>query len=554
VIIEAGNEIKYLKQQIIYLKRRIKLMRLDKFLAVLLALTLLFTAGSAIAGSPPPEIIGTTSATGNFVFFNYYDIRTMAEGGPGLTDNYFTVTNGSYYTWINAHVRVRTGQCSVELLDFDVLMSPLDVFTFDLYQAPDGETVFASCDTHTLTASGFNVDANGCFILDTGTFPNQLSLIQECGQCPDGTAITAQAALEATRWGYVEVLGEVFLYASDGPDSSASNPTECTTEQLENGEWTAYDFCEATNPGGPSDCYSYADCGPSWDEAYLHGRQYYAMLDGAGNLMRLAQQNGHSWINDDLGLYHRPCYSDNSPGCSSGDGELEADNPTGWAYSAATTSTNPPGANDLNYCFWSNTASSAPDQIVNRNGAAATFGPTLADFHNRGDSNTTTNGLVLTCDHFWKGYPTSHYFYVPGQGETRFVFTFPIQHFLNQTIEITKGARFDTEQNECTLPTQKFISPGLPGPSIARGEVTLIEADEGEACAFNEGWLWFNLATTSDGPSSCGSNCGGPASFIDSEVACTIGSVVNWGDAGTDVMSISPLQYYWCEQCPRGGG
>jgi hypothetical protein len=516
---------------------------MKKYLAVLVALTMVFTAGAVFAGGSGIDR-GSVNRMGDTVFFNYYDIRTMAQGGPGLTDNYFTIVNNDGDEWIQGHLRVRTGQCSVELLDFDVLLSPLDIFTFDLYQAPDGDTVFASCDEHTLTASGFAVDANGCFILDTGTFPSQLSLIQECGQCPDGTAITAQAALEATRWGYVEFIGEVELCASDVSTcngSASATATECTTEELENGEWNAFDFAQDVD-SPDDDCYNYAGYGGV--DNNLFGRVYYAMLDGSGNLLRLAQQNGHSDGQnvDPSYILHRPCYSDSSPGCSSGDGELEYDSSTGWAYSAATTSTNPAGANDLNYCFWSATASSAPNQIVNRNGAAATFGPTFADYESRGVPNTTTNGLVNICQDFDRDYAGSHYFYIPGQGETKFVFTFPIMHFLNQTISVTKDLRTDTEQGTCVLPTQKFISPGLPGPTVARGEVTIIEADEGEACAYNEGWIAFAFETTADGPDTCGVYCSYPSDTVDSD-ACVVSSVVNSGDAGTDVIAISPMQY-----------
>jgi hypothetical protein len=522
---------------------------MKKYLLVFVAFALIFTAGSAFAGNNVPNEIGSVNVPGDSVFFNYYDIRTMAQGGPGLTDNYFTVVNWDYDEWINAHVRVRTGQCSVELLDFDVLLSPNDIFTFDLYQAPDGDTVFASCDEHTLTASGFAVDANGCFILDTGTFPGQLSLIQECGQCPDGTAITAQAALEATRWGYVEVIGESEIRADYAGNNSAcatspSASNGCCELDIEAGLHTAYDLWDS------GDCLEFVGPDPN-----LFGRVYYAMLDGSGNIMRLAQQNGHSFFSTVYEPYivHRPCYSDTNAGCGSGDGELE--NPVlnfgdSFAYEAAATSVSQ-GAIDLNYCFWSDTITTAGD-VQNRNGAAATFGPTWADFHNRGHTNTTSEGLIDACDHFDKSIAFSHYFYVPDQGESRFIFTFPIQHFLNQTIEVTKEVRFDTEQNECVLPTQKFISPGLPGPSIARGEVTIIEADEGEACAFNEGWIGFELDTTADGPDSCGAPCDvvpptGAGYTIDTTVfftACTVGSVVNWGNAGVDVMSISPMQFF----------
>ena len=121
---------------------------------------------------------------GQALVFGYYDTRTEADGGAGLTDNYFTVTN-TIDEFTQAHVRVRTGDCSVELLDFDVMLTPYDVFGFDIYQV-GGNIVFASCDTHTLQQSGFtlNYDAslpldgiNDCYIVSSDAtsvfyFPN----------------------------------------------------------------------------------------------------------------------------------------------------------------------------------------------------------------------------------------------------------------------------------------------------------------------------------------------------------------------------------------------
>ena len=82
---------------------------------------------------------------GTALLFTYYDARPEALGGLGLNDNYMVVTNNSS-NWVQAHVRVRTGKKSVELLDFDILMSPKDNFAFDLLYL-DGKMTFASCDT-----------------------------------------------------------------------------------------------------------------------------------------------------------------------------------------------------------------------------------------------------------------------------------------------------------------------------------------------------------------------------------------------------------------------
>jgi hypothetical protein len=561
------------------MKRRIKLMKFSKLLVVLVVFTLIFIAKSTFAGVDGIGDAGVAEKQlGDAIVFSYYDIRTEAQGGPGLSDNYFTVVNnnqlfgpailkpvsrnaaqGPDHVWAQAHVRVRTGQCSVELLDFDILLSPNDVFTFDLYQDVDGDTVFASCDTKTLIASQFNVDSNGCFILDTGTFPGQLSLIQECGQCPDGTPITAQAALEATRWGYVEVIKEVGLMIPEEPDPN------CTEEKLESGETNAWQWIWVDN------CYE-----PTPTFSDLFGKVYYARFDTERNLSRLATANATALLdlcgsgeNDEISecfnfVLHRPCYSDNSPGCTAGDGELEnlnetADSVNGYnarfAYDEALRSSDfgpNNGAGDMNYCFYKNTLLSTGD-VQNRVGAGATFGPTLADLDDiswapRNGDNFVTESIISCLNYrLSKRSAYSHYFYVPEQGQTRYAFTFPLQHFVNQTIEITKTARFDTEEDTCEIPTGKFISPGLPELGEPRGEVTIIETQEpNDSCTFNEGWMAFNLEITDigpDGEAMCDDNF-----FLQIQEnghypwPATLGLVTNRGDnSSSDVHAVSPM-------------
>jgi hypothetical protein len=522
--------------------------KLLSMMAIAVFMAVIAFTGSVFAQMPYMYDIGAQEMNGNTVLFNYYDIRTTAQGGPGLSDNYFTVTKtcGGCHDcpvtlpWTNAHVRVRTGQCSVELLDFDVILSPGDVFTFDLYQTATGSTQFASCDTKTLVASGFNVDSNGCYVLDSGTFPEMLSLIKTCGNCPDGSGapLSDADALAATRWGYVEVIGEASLW----PDSSADPDEDCSEERLAAGEYTLWGWVEDDG------CYNEVP----W--ADLIGRVYYAKFDADRKLVQLATSNGLSMNDAVCGgsqaaahicsdrIIHRPCYSDTSPGCSVGDGELENVNPyvvgdAKYAYAAASTDADPDGANDMNYCFYKNTITTSGD-VVNKVGAGATFGPTLADLYvpsaPRDGGAGTTEDIISDLNNFIaKWCAASHYFYIPGKGQTRYVFTFPFQHFINQRIEITKELRLDTEENECAIPTGKFISPGLPVAGVPRGEVTILATQEpGDPCTFNEGWIWFLLNTTSDGL--------GRTNYMPG----VIGVVVNYGDNDTaDVMATAPMQW-----------
>jgi hypothetical protein len=527
-------------------------------LAVVLAIMMFTGVSYAVS-----EETGGQETLGSSLIFQYYDIRTTAQGGPGLSDNYFTVVNADDVEFTNAHVRVRTGQCSVELLDFDVILSPHDVFTFDLYQTATGSTQFASCDTDTLVASGFNVDSNGCYVLDSSTFPDMLSLIETCGNCPDGSGapLSEADALAATRWGYVEVIGEIELGPSDNPytTSCGSNPDECSSARIKAGDYTAWSFVDDWDMGvGDCTCAYFNGV-----DEQLFGRVYYARFDADRNLVRLATTNAVAlddivcggdeipnpgydgnctWI-----ILHRPCYQDTSPGCSVGDGELDQPNPyvagdAKYAYSAATTDADPAGANDINYCFYKNTITTSGD-VVNKVGAAATFGPTLADLYDyyngyapRDGGAGTTESIVRDVeDYFDKDGAVSHYFYLPGQGQTKYVFTFPFQHFLGESVTITKEARFNNEEETCAIPTGKFISPGLPVAGLPRGEVTILNTQEsGDPCSFLEGWLAFDLWVTSD---RAGGSDYPPGVF---------GMVVNYGDNDSaDVMATAPMQWTW---------
>jgi hypothetical protein len=531
---------------------------IQKKLLIMMAVTL-FVAIMAFSGSVfaarGPYDIGAQEQTGDSILFNYYDIRTTAQGGPGLSDNYFTVVNNDDDNYVNAHVRVRTGQCSVELLDFDVILSPGDVFAFDLYQTDTGSTQFASCDTDTLVASGFNVDSNGCYVLDSTTFPDMLGLIEICGNCPDGSGapLSAADALEATRWGYVEVIGELEMH----PATPGTGVAHCLASQLDAGDYTLWKWYTEDISGSTCCDYHDAKCYSPDDE--LFGRVYYARFDASRNLVRLATSNGLSEYSAVCGsapsitgspsgsctgiIVHRPCYQDSSPGCSSGDGELDNTNDyvvndARYAYAAASTAGDPAGADDMNYCFYKDKI--AGSTVTNRVGAAATFGPTLADLNDYssaprdGDAANTEDIINSLNSDIAKYYALSHYFYIPGEGQTRYVFTFPFQHFINQSITITKEVRFNNKEETCAIPTGKFISPGLPVAGLPRGEVTILNTQEpNDTCGFNEGWIAFDLWVTEDGT---GGGDYGPG---------TIGVVVNYGDNDSaDVMATAPMQWW----------
>jgi hypothetical protein len=310
--------------------------------------------------------------------------------------------------------------------------------------------------------------------------------------------------------------------------------------------------CEVQGGGECCDTYG--------GDPELFGRVYYAKFDAQRNLIGLAVGNGISLGNAIEGpaegaIIHRPCYSDSSFGCSIGDGELENPNPyaamTGglnakYAYNAPYETDDPiqlNGATDMNYCFYKNqNDSETVNGVLNRVGAGATFGPTLADLRNTGGSRNgdylqTVNAIYSLNSFIDKRGAASHYFIIPGQGQTTFVFTFPFQHFISQRIEVTNfGQIMDTEENTCIPPGGKFISPGLPGVVSPKGEVSIITTQEvSGTCIFNEGWVAFTLNVVRDAVE------GGNVGYAPG----TLGTVTNSG-FGTisEVMSVAPMQWW----------
>ncbi|MDA8079568.1 MAG: hypothetical protein M0Z79_11590 [Nitrospiraceae bacterium] len=451
-------------------------------------------------------------------------MRSTAKGGLGVSDNYFTVTNVST-NWVQAHVRVRTGDRSVELLDFDILLSPKDVFTFDMYLGANGGIEFASCDTKTLQNSGFTT-TGGCIVMNSTTNSNMLSLIKTCQGLDDA------GALAATLKGYVEIMGEgrIVPLATDKNkcatwDSSNTGRTipGRTLYQLVNDSDTTRN-CAADVRSMPSS---------------LEGRLYYVTVDAAATpftVTRLALLNTEP--TDDLlppwGLgtratqgiiLHADTYAAEQTRCGT--------DPGCFAYIAATTAAAPTtGARDMNMCFYLDSTGSPATGVFNKFGAAATFGPTFADMYLRRDGTFPTMVLNLNRVVFRmstvgaandggdnigaippKTFVDSHYFNVPAplifDMQTKFAFIFPLQHFIDEKDVISAVEVYDNEENTTTITIDKFISPGLPKPGGTPGQ-------EASIFSFNppfvEGWVRFAPgATNSTSATACqpGATCPG---------------------------------------------
>jgi hypothetical protein len=465
-------------------------------------------------------------ASGTSLLYTYYDVRSTAAGGLGLTDNYYTVTNTATDRWVQAHVRVRTGHHSIELLDFDILLSPTDNFTMDLYEDA-GATVFASCDTGTLISSGFtpNFDRDGdgtddCFVLDSTTFPAMLSLILQCD--PDAT--TVEEALEHTKKGYVEILGEGVILADNffgsgdkglcrGPDGVVGglvNDDVIVSGKLLDNTNPGLRLCTSSNGVGrcPFDCTSMFG-------NELIGRVYYARVSSVGGIVdRFAQLNAEVMDDGQPLILHKENY-DNERTDADCAGVDAADGC--YAYAAASTSaaavTN--GADDMNFCLYTDSISAVGGVtgVRNKFGAAATFGPTLADLVGYRDGSLAATTAYLNAMSFGmslgyytsdgassgnilKTFADSHYFSVPSPNpydiRTAFAFIFPLQHFIAESDVITAEAIYDNNENRSTVPLSKFISPGLPTITAPGEEAALFVLSS----PFAEGWIRFATSAT----------------------------------------------------------
>lgn len=388
-----------------------------KTMSFKVAASLIVLAAVLVFGLTTAPAYAETSA-GSALLFTYYDVRSIADGGLGLTDNYFTIINTAQ-SWVQAHIRIRTGDKSVELMDFDILLSPEDVFTFDLYesaQIPDpsdatkmisGGIEFASCDTDTLENSNFDVATSGarkgCVTMNSNTNTNLLDLIKLC------QTLNATDALKATLKGYVEVIGEGAIDSrsktygdanknycdgdgSTAPLASTKKIPKSTLYSLNNDASCWKDKAAGTDP-------SVVSMGP-----VLHGRVYYATLAN-GKADRLASVNAEVldntlpvWAISNASSYDNGI---ETPGSSVADARgrriiLHADtfnkekdrckesgkNDAGcFAYTSASTKRDPTGANDMNSCFFLNSKDVSGDTtgVTNKYGAAMTFGPALVD-------------------------------------------------------------------------------------------------------------------------------------------------------------------------------
>ncbi len=193
--------------------------------------------GMFISSAQAVRSIEPTGETpGDVVIYPYYDVSAATSL------NYFYLVNTTKF-YLQAHIRFRTAECSIEVLDFDVILTPYDVFTFwVLPEVTDADGItgpgFYSADAHTLAVSGLipskYFDSNGYVTIAFNT-RRLLDL-----------HIAADDAADMLPKGYVEVIAEGLIqsdfWSNCGPFKSLV--AAANTDKKDSCTW------DANNPTG----------------------------------------------------------------------------------------------------------------------------------------------------------------------------------------------------------------------------------------------------------------------------------------------------------------
>jgi hypothetical protein len=158
----------------------------------------------------------------------------LTNGGTGhqLLVPYFNVQNGNA-TLINivntdvtngkaVKVRFRGGSNSDDVFDFQLFLSPGDVWTANLSKSADGRTMLTTTDKSCTIPSGVGKDNGG---------PNSLFVTARLPQ-----TLTGDAMARETREGYVEIFNMADIPArlpnADGSVSATANPLFTATKHV----------------------------------------------------------------------------------------------------------------------------------------------------------------------------------------------------------------------------------------------------------------------------------------------------------------------------------
>ncbi len=163
--------------------------------AILAGLGVVAAAGSASAVHVNPD------GTGSVLLYPYYTTRSDGGAATGAEyyDNYISVVNSTGSTKA-VKVRILEGKRSQEVLDFNLFLSPFDVWTAGIIRTPEGAGM-VSIDRSCVVPTNVFRDGAGAVILPTVDTLNHFRNFQYIDPV-DGGGLT----LDRTREGYVEMI------------------------------------------------------------------------------------------------------------------------------------------------------------------------------------------------------------------------------------------------------------------------------------------------------------------------------------------------------------
>ncbi len=166
-----------------------------------LAAAVAVAAGIALSPQANAVIALKSNGVGDAMLFPAFN---------GYIENYFTISN-SANEWVQGHIRFRGAAWSAELRDFDVILSPGDVFVFRLADL-DGDGLWEidqSLDTRNFQYTGM---IHSCTGANGASIPLCLDASNLLEPAVNQQAGITQALIDHQRnVGYVEFIGEATL-------------------------------------------------------------------------------------------------------------------------------------------------------------------------------------------------------------------------------------------------------------------------------------------------------------------------------------------------------
>jgi hypothetical protein len=164
------------------------------------------------AGGVAQAVNLSEEGTGNVLIYPYYTVRTTAAGNAYNT--YINITNTTASTKA-VKVRFREGKNSREVLDFNVFLSPFDMWTASVVPTTDGAGVATQDSSCTIPSFTPGVVVPFRNLKYSGT-----------------NADTGGDSLDRTREGYVEVL-EMATYATGTKIHAGSLHSQSTGKPID---------------------------------------------------------------------------------------------------------------------------------------------------------------------------------------------------------------------------------------------------------------------------------------------------------------------------------